>query len=95
MFVAIHILDYSLLDVKWFLENYLNRKGGELMIYRNIVALCKKNSISISRLEKEVNLGNGTIGRWRESSPNIESLKAVADYFGVSVDTLISGAPES
>lgn len=65
------------------------------MIYKNVAELCKKNGISISMLEKAVKLGNGTIGRWRESSPSIGNLKAVADYFGVSVDALISDAPKS
>ncbi len=59
------------------------------MIYKNIADLCKKSGISIAGLEKLVGLGNGTIGRWRESSPSIASVKAVADYFGVSIDALI------
>ncbi len=61
------------------------------MIYKNIADLCKKSGISIAGLEKAIGLGNGTIGRWRESSPSISSVKAVADYFGVLVDDLISG----
>ena len=63
------------------------------MIYKNVVALCKKHGISISKLEKEVGIGNGTIGRWEKSSPTVESIKKVADYFGVSVDSLISATP--
>lgn len=64
------------------------------MIYKNVVALCKKHGISISKLEKEVGIGNGTIGRWEKSSPTVESIKKVADYFGVSVDSLISATPK-
>lgn len=60
------------------------------MIYEKIAALCKERSISISRLEKEVGIGNGTIGRWSISSPTVENLKKVADYFGVSVDRLLA-----
>lgn len=62
------------------------------MIFENILALCKEKKISISRLEREVGLGNGTISRWKTSSPNVDSLKAVADFFGVTVDRLISVA---
>lgn len=65
------------------------------MIYKRIVALCKKNGISISGLEKTAKLGNGTIGKWRVSSPSVGNLKAVADYFGVSIDSLIFDAPTS
>lgn len=60
------------------------------MLYQNIVVLCKGKGISISKLEKETGLGNGTVGRWEKSSPSVENVKKVADYFDVSVDYLIS-----
>lgn len=63
------------------------------MIYKNIIALCRQKNISIAKLEKELGMGNGTIGKWERSSPTIESIKKVADHFGVSVDTLISTTP--
>lgn len=62
------------------------------MILRNISVLCAKNGISISRLEKELGLGNATIRGWDRSSPNVDNLKKVADYFGVTVDSLISAS---
>lgn len=66
------------------------------MLYQNIVVLCKGKGISISKLEKETGLGNGTVGRWEKSSPSVENVKKVADYFEVSVDYLISkGAMQS
>lgn len=64
------------------------------MIYENIVLLCKKAGISIARLEAETGIGNGTIGRWKKSSPNIDNVKKVADFFGVTVDRLIAN-PET
>lgn len=60
------------------------------MIYTNISNLCRTNGISIARLERETGLGNATIRGWANSSPTVEKLKAVADYFGVTVDELIS-----
>lgn len=60
------------------------------MLYQNIVVLCKGKGISIAKLEKETGLGNGTVGRWEKSSPSVENVKKVADYFEVSVDYLIS-----
>ncbi len=65
------------------------------MIYENIAALCKKAGISIARLEVETGIGNGTIGRWKKSSPNVETVKKVADFFGVTVDCLISTSSAS
>lgn len=46
--------------------------------------------MSVYRLEKELGLGNSTVRGWRFSSPTIEKLKLVADYFEVSVDDLIT-----
>lgn len=56
------------------------------MILKKILKLAEKNHISISRLEKTMGFGNGTIKKWRESYPSVDKLKKVADYFGVSVD---------
>ena len=56
------------------------------MILKKILKLAEKNNISISCLEKTLGFGNGTIKKWGESSPSVDKLKKVADYFGVSVD---------
>lgn len=55
------------------------------MILSRITALCEKKGISISKLEKECGIGNGTIARWDESVPRADNLKKVADYFGVDI----------
>ena len=60
------------------------------MIYKNVVSLCREKGISISKLEKEVGLGNATIRGWESSSPTVEKLKIVADYFGKTVDEMMS-----
>lgn len=65
------------------------------MLYKNIVALCKGKGINISKLEREIGLGNGTIGRWERVSPSLENVRKVADFFGVSIDSLIAGVPTS
>jgi hypothetical protein len=36
-------------------------------------------------------MGNGTIGRWADSNPRVDSVKKVADYFHVPVDYLMGG----
>lgn len=60
------------------------------MIYKNIANLCRQHGISVAKLEKELGIGNGTIGRWSKSSPTVDSIKKVADRFGVTVDALIA-----
>ena len=59
-------------------------------MYKNIVRLCKESGISIAKLERETGLGNGTIGKWEKASPNVENVKKVADFFGVTVDSLLA-----
>ncbi len=65
------------------------------MLLDHICSLCKEKNVSIARLERETGIGNGTIGRWDVSSPSVKNVKAVADYFGVTVDYLVSDAPKS
>lgn len=56
------------------------------MILEKIEKLCKEKGISISALEKACQIGNGTISRWNESSPRLDNLKKVSNYFGVSIE---------
>lgn len=60
------------------------------MLLKNISRLCKEKGISIARLERETGIGNGTISRWGKCSPTVENVSKVAEYFGTSVDALIS-----
>ena len=60
-----------------------------MAVFENISILCRKNKISIAKLERDTGLGNATIRGWARSSPTVDKLKAVADYFGVTVDELL------
>ena len=59
------------------------------MIYDNIKEICNKKNISISALEKKAGIGNGTIGKWRLSEPNIASLSKVADALDIPISKLM------
>ena len=59
------------------------------MILENVKRLCKQKRTSIWALEKAIGIGNGTISKWETSSPSVDKLKRVADYFGVTVDDLL------
>ena len=65
------------------------------MIFSKISVLCKERGISIARLERETGLGNATIRGWETSSPTVDKLKLVADYFGVSIDNLVEQDQDS
>lgn len=60
------------------------------MIFENIASLCSDKGISIARLERETGLGNGVVGKWKESSPRLETVKKVADYLETTIDDLLS-----
>ena len=59
------------------------------MLYDEILILCGKSGISIAKLERQTNLANGTIRRWKQANPSAVNLKKVADYFGVTLDELL------
>lgn len=61
-----------------------------------IKALCKEKGTSMYKLEKELKLGNGTIGKWGKNGrvPNYANLSAVASALGVSVTDLTGEADE-
>lgn len=96
-FVDTIILEYFLIKVNRYLGYFRAnmREGGECLLFNNIVTLCKSRNISIAKLEKEIGFGNATIRAWEKSSPSIDRVKLVADFFGVSVDSLISNHMET
>lgn len=51
--------------------------------------IAKKENLSISRLEKELQFGSGTIRRWQTNDPGLEKVLKVADYLNVSITELI------
>lgn len=55
----------------------------------NIRNLCKKNKISISKLETDLFLSPGLISRWSKNMPSLDKVADIADYFGVSIDELV------
>ena len=62
------------------------------MLYDTIQNICKQKKISISKIENECNIGTGTIGGWKYSSPRIANLQKVADYLNVPIEKLLEDA---
>lgn len=61
-------------------------------ILENIRVLCVRNKTSIPKLEKALGYGNGAVSGWvkaKKPAP-MERVAAIADYFGVSVESLIN-----
>lgn len=51
--------------------------------------LCTDTGISFAKLERELGFGNGTLRNWDKSSPSVDKLQKVANYFKVSTDFLL------
>lgn len=62
-----------------------------MTVYERIESLRKERKISQGNLEKELGFSNGSISKWKTSMPKPERLQKIADYFGVTVDYLMTG----
>lgn len=60
-------------------------------LYERIEKLRKSRKISQGNLEKELGFSNGSISKWKNSTPTTERLQKLADYFRVSVEYLMTG----
>lgn len=61
--------------------------------YQIIKELANQHKISVSELERKLNLSNGSISKWAKSKPNSKYIEKVADYFNVSTDYLLGRSP--
>lgn len=56
--------------------------------------LCKKKKIAISRLEKDLNYGNGYLNPKKATTVDSKRLKEIADYLDVPLEMLYSEKKE-
>lgn len=61
---------------------------NELLV-KSIRKLCKNNNVPVSQLENDLNFGAGLISRWNKSSPSLDKIVDIADYFHVSIDEVV------
>ena len=62
-----------------------------MSIKDRIKELCKEHKISLNKLESELGFGTGYISKLDKSTPNTKKIEMIAEYFGVSVDYLMTG----
>lgn len=55
----------------------------------SIKNMCKNNNITITKLEDELGMSQGLISRWAKSSPSLDKIVDIADYFHVSLDEVV------
>ena len=54
-----------------------------------IKSFCKEKKITVAELERKTGISNGQIRKWDNSTPGVNKLQLIADYFDVSVDYLL------
>lgn len=62
-----------------------------MQIVERLKEKCKEKHTTMGTLERELQLGNGTIRRWDEKTPSADKVLAVANRLEVSVDWLLTG----
>ena len=62
-----------------------------MSFYKNVSDLCAQRGISLTRMSSDLGFGSSIMTNWRKGSvPQNRTLKKIADYFGVSVESLTS-----
>ena len=84
-----NILEHSLKKVNRLFK-LCQTMGGDRLIFERLERLCKERGITISGLEKACGFGNGTVRGWKNSDPSVGKVKRVADFFGCTIDALVS-----
>lgn len=58
-------------------------------MYEKIKEICKKKKITISKLEENLCLSQGSVCKWGTVSPSVDKVKKVADYLKINISTLL------
>lgn len=67
------------------------------MSYEIFKRLCEKNGVKPSDITKETGITSATFTSWKQGkyTPKAEKLQQIADYFGVSLEYLMTGGNKS
>lgn len=59
------------------------------IIVDSIKKLCKDKNITVSQLEKEIGLSQGLVSKWMNTTPSLDKIVDIADYFRVTLDEVV------
>ena len=60
-----------------------------IFTFEKIKELADKQGISLNKLEEKLGFSRNTIYNMKKSTPNVERVSMIADYFNVSTDYLL------
>ena len=58
-------------------------------LYEKVKAIADEKKTTIAEIERQANVANGTIGKWKTSKPNVDTLVKVADVLKVEITNLL------
>lgn len=58
-------------------------------IIESIKDMCRNNNITVTKLEEELGMSQGLVGRWAKSDPSLSKIVDIAEYFHVSLDEVV------
>ena len=59
-------------------------------ILDKVKILCKNKGVSQRKMEQDIGISNGASSKWGTSSPSIEIVQKLSNYFGVSINYLVT-----
>lgn len=67
------------------------------MYYENFQKLCKEKGIKPSTVSKETGISTATLTSWKQGkyTPKQDKLQKIADFFGVSLEVLMTGKDQN
>lgn len=61
------------------------------VVVGRIEDLCRKKGLSFRKVEQSLGFSNGILRSWEKKMPSADKLFAVASFFGVSMEYLLTG----
>ena len=63
------------------------------MFYDRFKEMCTKKGVSCNKAATEIGLSNSTATKWKKTgaTPDAKTISKIAEYFGVTVDFLLTG----
>lgn len=61
-----------------------------MTVYDAVKRLASQRGLSIYRIERDLQLSNGSIRRWNSSMPAADTLTRVAKYLGTTVEDILN-----
>lgn len=62
-----------------------------MTVYDHVKALADEKKVTISKVESECGLGNGTIKSWTSSFPKLDKIYSVACFFNIPLEYFLTG----